>query len=80
MKKSTYMDRALKSRDPRFARILGRLGYERRDMVAADPADSDADDLTALRAEYQDVVGKRAYHGWDVDDLRGKIAAAKAEG
>lgn len=80
MKKSTYMDRALKSRDPRFARILGKLGYERRDMVAADPADSDADDLTTLRAEYQDVVGKRAYHGWREDELRAKIDAAKAGG
>lgn len=77
MKKSTYMDRALKSRDPRFARILGKLGYERRDMVAAEPV-ADDDDLTALRAEYQDVVGKKAFHGWSGDELRDKIAEAKA--
>ena len=77
MKKSSYMDRALKSRDPRFARILGKLGYERRDMVASDPV-ADDDDLAALRAEYQDVVGKKAFHGWDSDTLRDKIAEAKA--
>ena len=77
MKKSTYMDRALKSRDPRFARILGKLGYERRDMVAAEPV-ADDDEITALRAEYQDVVGKKAYHGWSADELRAKIAEATA--
>ena len=75
MKTSTYMDRALKSRDPRFARILGKLGYERRDMVAAEPVAED-DEITALRAEYQDVVGKKAFHGWDAGTLRDKIAEA----
>ena len=75
MKKSTYMDRALESRDPRFARILGKLGYERRDMVAAEPV-ADDDEITALRAEYQDVVGKKAFHGWDAGTLREKIAEA----
>ena len=77
MKKSTYMTRALKSHDPRFARILGKLGYERRDLVAAEPV-ADDDDLAALRAEYQDVVGKKAYHGWSADELRAKIAEATA--
>lgn len=73
-----YMDRALKAKDPRFARILGKLGYDRRDMMAADEAGgSPADDLAALRAEYQDVVGKKAYHGWSADELRDKIAEAK---
>ena len=71
-----YMDRALKAKDPRFARILGKLGYDRRDMVAVEPV-ADDDDLAALRAEYQDVVGKKAYHGWSADELRDKIAEAK---
>ena len=72
-----YMDRALKAKDPRFARILGKIGYDRRDMVAADEADgAPADDLTALRVEYQEAVGKKAYHGWDADTLRAKIAEA----
>lgn len=76
-KHSGYMDRALKAHDPRFARILGKLGYDRRDMVAAETdVDDGEDDLSELRAEYQDVVGKRAYHAWSADELREKIAAA----
>lgn len=79
MKKFGYMDRAMRSADPRFARILGKLGYGRRDMVAQ-PTANDADELDALRDEYKEAVGKRAYHGWDADALRDKIAEAKAEG
>ncbi len=37
-KNSKYMTRALKSRDPRFAKVLGKLGYDRRDMVSDDDA------------------------------------------
>lgn len=70
-----YMDKALRAKDPRFARILGRLGYERADMVD-DKSEEAEDDLTELRAEYQEAVGKRAYHGWDADTLRAKIAEA----
>ena len=72
-----YMDRALKAKDPRYARILGKLGYDRRDMAVDAAPGHDGDDLTALRAEYQEVVGKKAFHGWDADTLREKIAAAK---
>lgn len=74
MKKSTYMDRALKSRDSRFARILGRLGYEGRAMVSEEPK---PDELSALREQYQAVLGKRPFMGWDADTLRGKIAEAQ---
>lgn len=93
MKSHSYMTRALRARDPRFANILGKLGYERRDMVAAeagDPLDHDSDgrkggspkpeasdNLTVLRAEYQEKVGKRPFHGWDEDTLTAKIAEAK---
>lgn len=34
----SYYKRALKSSDPRFSRILGKLGYGRRDMQAAPAA------------------------------------------
>lgn len=34
------------------------------------------DDLTKLRADYQEVVGKRAYHGWDAEELQKRIDAA----
>jgi ribosome-binding protein aMBF1 (putative translation factor) len=93
MKSHSYMTRALRARDPRFANILGKLGYERRDMTAAevvDPLDHDSDgrkggspkqeasdSLTALRAEYQEKVGKRPFHGWDEETLAAKIAEAK---
>lgn len=76
MKKNRYMDRALAARDPRFARVLGKLGYERRDMVAAAP--EGVDDIAAVRDQYERVLGKRPFNGWDVATLRDKIAAAKA--
>lgn len=75
-KSNSYMDRAMRSADPRFARILGKLGYQRSDMVAKAAAAEAEDELTELRVQYQDVVGKRAYHGWDADMLREKIAEA----
>ena len=83
MKNNSYMDRALKARDPRFARVLGKLGYERRDMVVAPapaPKAPKNEDLAALRAEYEAKVGKRPFMGWDADTLREKIASAKSEG
>ena len=76
MTKSTYMDRAMRSADPRFARVLGKLGYQRTDLVAEAEAAEAEDELTALRAQYQEVVGKRAYHAWDAETLREKIAEA----
>jgi len=53
--------------------------YITRDMRAhAVPADDlMIDELVALRAEYQEAVGKRAFHGWDADTLREKIAEVR---
>lgn len=78
-KHSNYMTRALQSQDRRFARILGKLGYPTPAAVLETRAAEAEDALKALRDEYQEVVGKRAYHGWDADELREKIAAAKAQ-
>ncbi|WP_028034112.1 hypothetical protein [Chelativorans sp. J32] len=78
MKSQSYMTRALRARDPRFARILGKLGYGSRDMQAR--PQEPTEDITALRAEYQKVVGKRPFHKWDVGTLKAKIAEAKAKG
>ncbi len=75
MKSQSYMTRALKAQDPRFARILGNIGYERADIVSTHEAG--VDDMTQLRKEYQDVVGKRAFNGWDAETLKAKIAEAK---
>lgn len=38
-----------------------------------------SDELTELRADYQEVFGKRAYHGWSADELQKKIDAKLAE-
>lgn len=75
-KSNSYMDRAMRSADPRFARILGKLGYQRSDMVAKAAAAEADGELTELREQYQEATGKRAYHGWDADTLREKIAGA----
>lgn len=66
----------------RYADVLQKLGrgtYMTRDMRAqpvVEPVESDDDALTELRAQYQDVVGKRPFHGWDAETLREKIAEA----
>ena len=78
----SYLTRALQARDPRYARILQKLGYARADITAAAPTEpkvAEEGELTALRQEYEVVLGKRPYHGWDADELRAKIAAAKAD-
>lgn len=74
MKHQSYYNRALRAQDRRFARVFEKMGYSTRDMVSAEP---EVDYLSALRAEYQDVVGKKAFHGWSDDELRAKIAEAK---
>lgn len=79
MRSHTYMDRALRARDPRYARILGKLGYGRRDMQANQAPDPE-EELKALRDEYQNVVGKKPYHGWSAETLREKIAEAQGAG
>lgn len=75
----SYMNRALRSSDPRYARVLEKLGYGRRDMQAAEPVSAvpTFTDLDTAREEYRAVVGKQPYHGWDVATLRKKIATAK---
>lgn len=70
-KSNSYMDRALRSSDPRFARVLGKLGYQRSDMTDDNRT---TDELSDLREQYQAKFGKRAYHGWDADTLREKLA------
>lgn len=80
MKHQGYFTRALRANDPRYARVFGKLGYGRSDLVAEEPAVPPApaaDDLTALREQYQAVVGKKPYHGWDADELRKRIAEAQ---
>lgn len=87
----TYWDKALKSRDPRFAQVLSRLGYATRHMqadvaapVVAAPASEPTpkaevgEDLADLRAQYQEIVGKKPYYGWDAEELQRRIKEAYA--
>lgn len=90
MKSQFYMTRAMRARDPRYATILSKLGYTRADTVAETPkgskaqpqatstSEAPADALHALRQQYQEVVGKRPFNGWDAEKLQAKIAEAKA--
>jgi len=79
MKHQGYYTRALQANDPRFARVFDKMGYGRSDMSADQQAvpPAPADDLSALRDQYQAVVGKKPYHGWTAAVLREKIAAAQ---
>lgn len=84
MRSQTYMDRAMRSSDRRYARVLEKLGYGRPKTPAAPAAVETQlpaeipDDLAVLRAEYEELVGKRPFMGWDADKLREKIAEARA--
>lgn len=76
------------TKSERDAKILTAIGKAVRKRVpgtiAPPPADlaakiaGPAEDMAALRAEYQAVTGKRAFHGWDAAVLRAKIAVAQA--
>jgi hypothetical protein len=46
--------------------------------TADEPQPAGQDDLAALRADYERVLGKKPFHGWDAAALREKIAAAAA--
>lgn len=68
MKSSSYMTRAMRARDLRFARILGKLGH-----VPDRPLEVETGELKSLRADYQALAGKKPFHGWDAAELRRKI-------
>ena len=71
--KNTYMDRALRHSDRRYARILDRLGYSTRHMESPVVR---GDELTDLRSQYQEIIGKRPFHGWDAEELQRRIDEA----
>lgn len=75
MKHQGYLTRAMKARDPRYARIFDKLGYRTADLLAEDSPPS----AEALRDLYEEVVGKRPFNGWDAETLSEKIAVKRAE-
>ncbi|WWO60437.1 hypothetical protein [Stenotrophomonas phage SOVA965] len=67
--------RAMSERDARILSKLGHGSYMTRDMRAqTSVSTTNSDELAELRAKYQEVVGKKAYHGWDAEELAQKIA------
>lgn len=86
MKRMTYGTRRLKAGDPftasrRDARVLDAIGkatYGTRDLIAAPVERQPADDMQALRARYQEVVGKRPFPGWDAAELQRRMDEASA--
>jgi len=84
MKSLSYMTRALTARDPRFARILGKLGYDTTALTAQEAGgvgsgEGGAADIAKLRADYDAMFGKKPYHGWDAATLASKIEQKRSE-
>jgi hypothetical protein len=82
-KAMTYATRRLRAGDTftartaADARVLIAVGRARH---VNEPQSVGAErGIDALRDEYQEVVGKKPYHGWDADTLAKKIADAKAD-
>lgn len=76
-------------KNEREARVLVALGKavrndnanrkvaldDARAKVGMPPISKDSDDIKALRDEYHEKFGKRAFNGWSADQLKEKIAA-----
>jgi len=72
--------------------VLDAVEQALKATPTADPLDHDDDgkkggskateaspELTKARADYQEVVGKKAFNGWSVEELQAKIDAKLAE-
>lgn len=55
---------------------LPQLDHDGDGKPGGSTSGGDGDDMKALRQEYQEVVGKKAFAGWDADTLRAKMAEA----
>lgn len=62
----SYMDRAMKAKDRRYARVLGKLGYLRSDMA---PERSDPIEPTDVASTPALVTGPKP-EGTELDTLR----------
>ncbi|WP_226576538.1 hypothetical protein [Acuticoccus sediminis] len=59
----------------RVAREVGTLAPPPADLVQMVKADAEpVTDIKAIRDEYERVLGKRPFNGWDIATLRAKIA------
>ncbi len=81
MTASNYMNRALRSRDPRYVLILSKLGYVVADssagtVVKNTPQKQPDSSLTELRKQYHLLTGKNPAKSWNAETLSAKIADA----
>lgn len=58
-----------------LAREIGKLDPPPADLVKKVSAPSSDEDIKAVRDEYEAVIGKRPFNGWDIETLKAKIAA-----
>jgi hypothetical protein len=78
----TYATRRLRAGDAFSAsnangRVLAAIGKAEIVSGPSEAGGSDAEQLSDLRTQYQQKFDKKAYHGWDVDTIKNKIAEAK---
>ena len=53
----------------------GPLDHDNDGKPGGSTAPEQTDDMAKLRAEYQDLIGKRPFPGWDADELQKRIDA-----
>lgn len=73
----TYLDCTFEGHEPRkvskeVADLL-RDHPEFEEVTAKEVQAEAGEELTALRKEYNEVMGKKAFAGWDADTLREKM-------
>jgi len=58
-------------------RVPGKIAPPPADVVQkvvqSNPPDNAAEDLSKLRSEYQELIGKRPFMGWDAAELQRRI-------
>lgn len=82
-KAMTYAMRRLKAGAPFVARTAAHarvlVAAKKAKFATVEEQEPPLDDIDVLRAEYQGVIGRRPYHGWDAATLIQKIAEERAK-
>lgn len=82
MRKATYADEPKPAVKAKAKPEPKRQAYQTRQMTAAKPVAAASaletdEDLAPLRAEYESLVGRKPWVGWDAAALRAKVAEHK---
>lgn len=75
MKHRNYVTRALKARDPRFARILGRLGYDTTQLVSDDSGEPRRAKRPQLDHDHDGKEGGSKSAGGDLAAVRAEYTS-----